>query len=115
MAGFFIEKLVVSGKGKEPSTVEFSDGLNFIVGPSNTGKTMIFECIDYLFGFEPKKTKPFQFDPEFGYDHFKLITRTTNGTVIFERYLGENKITLSGTDPNFEYRVYSLGDRKSVV
>lgn len=109
MSGFFIEKLVVSGKGKDPSTVEFSDGLNFIVGPSNTGKTMIFECIDYLFGFEPKKNKPFKFDPELGYDHFKLITRTPNGTVIFERYLGENRITLSGTDPNFEYRVYSLG------
>jgi|GEM_PF-260213 len=111
MAGFYIEKLVVSGKGKEPSTVEFSDGLNFIVGPSNTGKTMIFECLDYIFGFEPKKNKPFQFDPELGYNHFKLITRTPNGTVVFERYLGENKITLSGTDPNFEYRVYSLGHK----
>lgn len=109
MAGFFIEKLVVSGKGKEPSTVEFSDGLNFIVGPSNTGKTMIFECIDYLFGFEPKDTKPFQFDSKWGYDHFKLITRTPNGTVIFERKFGENKIALSGTDPNFDYRIYSLG------
>jgi predicted nucleic acid-binding Zn-ribbon protein len=111
MAGFYIEKLVVSGKGKEPSTVEFSDGLNFIVGPSNTGKTMIFECLDYIFGFEPQKNKPFQFDPELGYNHFKLITRTPNGTVVFERYLGENKITLSGTDPNFEYRVYSLGHK----
>lgn len=109
MAGFIIEKLVVSGKEKEPSTVEFSDGLNFIVGPSNTGKTMIFECIDYLFGFEPRDDKPFQFDSNLGYDHFKLITRTPNGTVIFERKLGENKISLSGTDPNFDYRIYSLG------
>lgn len=55
MAGFFIERLVVTGRGKKPSTIEFSDGLNFIVGPSNTGKSYIVECIDYLFGFEPKK------------------------------------------------------------
>ena len=109
MAGFFLEKLVVSGREKEPSTVKFSDGLNFIVGPSNTGKSYIIECIDYLFGFEPKKNKPFRFDPELGYDHFKLITRTPNGTVIFERRLGENKIALSGTDPNYDYRTYSLG------
>lgn len=108
MAGFYIEKLVVSGKGKNPSTVEFSDGLNFIVGPSNTGKSYIVECIDYLFGFEPKKNKPFRFDPNLGYDHFKLFTRTPNGTVTFERNLGENRITLSGTDPNFEHRAYSL-------
>lgn len=111
MAGFYIEELVVSGKGNEPSIVKFSDGLNLIVGPSNTGKSHIIECIDYLFGFEPKKNKPFRFDPELGYDHFKLITQTPNGTVIFERYLGENIITLSGTDPNYDYRTYSINHR----
>jgi len=108
MAGFYIERLVVTGNGKKPSTIEFCAGLNFIVGPSNTGKSYIVECIDYLFGFEPKKNKPFRFDPELGYDKFKLFTRTPNGTVNFERRLGENKITLSGTDPNFEKRTYSI-------
>ena len=108
MAGFYIEKLVVTGNGKKPSIIEFCDGLNFIVGPSNTGKSHIVECIDYLFGFEPKKNKPFRFDPKLGYNKFKLFTRTPNGTVIFERILGENKITLSGTDPNFDHRTYSI-------
>lgn len=89
-------------------SIEFCDGLNFIVGPSNTGKSYIMECIDYLFGFEPKKNNDFRFDPGLGYDKFKLFTRTPNGTVIFERRLGENKITLSGTDPNFEHRTYSI-------
>jgi chromosome segregation ATPase len=41
MAKFYIEKLVVTGNGKKPSTVEFSSGLNFIVGPSNTGKSLV--------------------------------------------------------------------------
>lgn len=108
MAGFHIERLVVTGNGKKPSTIEFCAGLNFIVGPSNTGKSYIVECIDYLFGFEPKKNKPFRFDPALGYDKFKLFTQTPNGAVVFERRLGENKITLSGTDPNFEYRTYSI-------
>ncbi|MGI6726955.1 MAG: AAA family ATPase [Anaerovoracaceae bacterium] len=108
MAGFHIEKLVVTGNGKKPSTIEFCAGLNFIVGPSNTGKSYIVECIDYIFGFEPRKNKPFRFDPALGYDKFKLFTRTPNGTVNFERRLGENKITLSGTDPNFEKRTYSI-------
>ncbi len=109
MAKFFIEKLVVSGSGKKTSMVDFSDGLNFIVGPSNTGKSYIVECIDYLFGLEPSKNKSFRFDPSLGYDTFKLYTRTPNGTVIFERKFGENKINLSGTDPNFEHGNYSLG------
>jgi hypothetical protein len=109
MAKFYIEKLVVSGSGRKPSSVEFSDGLNFIVGPSNTGKSYIVESIDYLFGLEPSKNKPFRFDPSLGYDTFKLFTRTPAGGVVFERKLGENKIELSGTDPNFEYGKYSLG------
>ena len=109
MAKFFIEKLLVTGSGKNPSSVEFSDGVNFIVGPSNTGKSYIVESIDYLFGFEPSKNKPFRFDPSLGYDCFALHTRTPNGTVIFRRKLGENKINISGTDPNYKHGDYSLG------
>jgi len=109
MAKFYIEKLVVTGNGRKPSVIEFCDGLNFIVGPSNTGKSRVVDCIDYLFGFEPTKNKPFLFDPALGYDRFTLFTRTPNGTVVLERKLGENKITLSGTDPNFEHGKYSLG------
>lgn len=107
MAKFYIEKLVVTGSGKKPSTVEFSDGLNFIVGPSNTGKSLVADSIDYLFGFEPSKNEIFRFDPSFGYDLFTLHTRTPNGTVIFQRKYGETKISVSGTDPNYEHREYS--------
>lgn len=47
---FFIKKLSVSGNGVRESVVEFSKGLNIITGDSNTGKSMIFHCIDYVFG-----------------------------------------------------------------
>jgi peptidoglycan hydrolase CwlO-like protein len=107
MAMFYIEKLVVTGSGKTPSTVEFSDGLNFIVGPSNTGKSLVVDSIDYLFGFEPSKNEVFRFDPAFGYDIFTLHTRTPNGTVVFQRKYGEAKVNVFGTDPNFEHREYS--------
>lgn len=109
MANFFLEKLVVTGSGKKPSSIEFSDGINFIVGPSNTGKSYIVESIDYLFGFKPSKNKPFRFDPALGYNCFTLHTRTPNGTVILRRKLGENKINLSGTDPNYIHGDYCLG------
>ncbi len=98
MAKFYIEKLVVTGSGKI-SVIEFSDGLNFIIGPSNTGKSLISDSIDYLFGYEPSKNEPFRFDPSFGYDVFTLHTRTPNGTVIFQRKYGATAISVSGTDP----------------
>ena len=108
MAKFYIEKLVVTGADKKPSSVEFNNGLNFIVGPSNTGKSLISDSIDYLFGFEPSKNEPFRFDPSFGYDVFTLHTRTPNGTVIFRRQYASTKINVSGTDPNFEHGEYSV-------
>lgn len=49
MKGFYINKIIVIGKGKK-STIEFKRGLNVITGPSNTGKSFLFQCIDYMFG-----------------------------------------------------------------
>ena len=50
MQTFMIKKLRVSGAGKNDGVVEFTDGLNLIQGRSNTGKTWILRCINYLFG-----------------------------------------------------------------
>ena len=55
--GFHLETLTIRGKGKEDATVEFKDGLNVIAGPSNTGKSYIFSCINFLLGeSRPPKT-----------------------------------------------------------
>lgn len=61
--GLYIKKLIVSGGGKEPSVLEFDEGLNIICGPSNTGKSYILECIDYLFGSDK-----IRFDRSTGYN-----------------------------------------------
>lgn len=108
MAKFYIEKLVVSGVGKTDSIIEFKEGLNFVIGPSNTGKTTIVNCIDYIFGFAERKDKPFIFDRTSGYNHISLTVRTKNGTVVFDRSLDQKNVDISGTDPNFEHDNYSL-------
>ena len=43
MADFYIAKLRISGDGKETSVVDFTEGLNIVCGPSNTGKSYIFD------------------------------------------------------------------------
>lgn len=50
MNGFKINNLIAMGKDVPTVNVEFKDGLNLIIGPSNTGKTYIFEAIDYMLG-----------------------------------------------------------------
>ncbi|MDK8192599.1 hypothetical protein QP794_21155 [Paenibacillus sp. UMB7766-LJ446] len=48
--GFFISRLRLINKNGLFSEIEFKKGLNVIVGPTNTGKSFIFECINFMFG-----------------------------------------------------------------
>jgi len=47
---FFISKVIISDSQGNSSEVSFSPGCNIIYGPSNTGKTLIINCIDYALG-----------------------------------------------------------------
>lgn len=55
--GFYIHKLILVGTNVENATLDLTKGLNIVSGPSDTGKTYIFECINYILGSssEPKK------------------------------------------------------------
>lgn len=109
MDRFYIEKLIVSGTGHNPSVIDFKPGLNFILGPSNTGKSLIMDCIDYVFGFQPKKDRPSKIvDNNHGYQVISLHLRTPSGSVILERTIGTNKINVTGTDPGIQHETYSV-------
>lgn len=92
---FFIEKIIVTGSGKTDSIIELSNGVNIIYGPSNTGKTYIVKCIDYMFGSEREPI-----DISTGYQYIKIIVRTQCGTITMSRKIGENKIEVSSNDNN---------------
>ena len=92
---FYIEKIIVTGSGKTDSIIELSNGVNIIYGPSNTGKTYIAKCIDYMFGSEREPI-----DISTGYQYIKIIVRTQCGTITMSRKIGENKIEVSSNDKN---------------
>ncbi|MBR3510362.1 MAG: hypothetical protein IKO03_16510 [Lachnospiraceae bacterium] len=55
---YFKNIQIFSGK-ETVSILPLSKGLNIIYGPSNTGKSLVCECLDFLFGGEaPKLKKP---------------------------------------------------------
>ena len=99
---FYIEKLIVTGSGKTDSTIELSDGVNIIYGPSNTGKTYIMKCIDYMFGSDKEP-----FDTSTGYEYVKIIVKTMQGTLTMRRKIGENKIQVDSTDSNISSGKYA--------
>ncbi len=112
MNRFYIDKLIVSGGGHTTTVIDFKPGLNFILGPSNTGKSLVMDCLDYAFGFTPKKNRPSKIvDNNYGYERVALHLITGNGTVILERKIGNTKIAVSGTDPTVDHGTYSVGHK----
>ena len=68
--GFKLIRLSLTGQGLKDATISFSEGLNVIYGPSDTGKTFIVQCIDFIFGGEvPPKAIP----EAKGYDSISLV------------------------------------------
>ena len=109
MNRFYIEKLVVSGGGHKTTDIDFKPGLNFVLGPSNTGKSLIMDCIDYVFGFTPRKNHPSKIvDNNYGYERIALHLATGKGSVILERKIGDSKISVSGTAPDIDHGSYSV-------
>ena len=105
---FYIEKIIVTGSGKTDSIIELSNGVNIIYGPSNTGKTYIVKCIDYMFGSEREPI-----DISTGYQYIKIIVRTQCGTITMSRKIGENKIEVSSNDNNVPSGKYAAKASKT--
>lgn len=52
MATFWIPRLRIVGEDVEPAEISFGPHLNVIAGASDTGKSYIRDCINYMFGAE---------------------------------------------------------------
>ena len=100
---FYIEEIKVSGSGKVDSIIKLKQGVNIIYGPSNTGKSYIINCIDYMFG-----AKDSPIDESFGYDTISLTVRTESGSVVMRRGLGKKKVVVDSDDPSVESGEYNI-------
>lgn len=70
---YYISKILLKTK-KSVSSIELTSGLNIIYGISNTGKSLILECIDYLCGGDSEKLE----DEALGIEEieFEIETKT---------------------------------------
>lgn len=62
--GFYLAWLRLTGTGADPAEVKFEPGLNVFWGASETGKSFIFTCIDFMLG---RSTPPKTIDELDGY------------------------------------------------
>jgi hypothetical protein len=109
--GFALRELRLTGAGTQDALVTFSDGLNVIAGPSDTGKTFVAQCLSYLLG---SGKKPKAIPEAADYDTARLVlvarsngvehqlTRRLDGTGTVEHTTGDQpaRVLLPKHNPN---------------
>jgi hypothetical protein len=121
ITGFQLRALRVTGMGKVPAEVFFGPGFNVISGASNTGKSYILQCIDFMFG---GSKRPKQIEESTGYESVFLefedhehqihqLERSLSGHAFVHRRIANEKILSEETlsekhDPNDKKTVSAL-------
>lgn len=103
MSGPYIKNVTAKGEGKRDSAVELRPGLNIIEGRSNTGKTLILNCIDFCLG-----SKDTPFDECFGYTTIEITLHTDNGEITISRDFGKNQVDVITSVPGYSNGKYDL-------
>lgn len=91
MSGFYIKKVIARSDTKETAFVEFTKGLNIIQGRSDTGKSCIAKCIEFVFGGDMKMLKT-PFKESSGYNEATLVLGTDEGDITISRKVGRNQV-----------------------
>jgi len=108
MSKFYIERIAAHGSGKNDAIVTFGEGLNIIQGYSDTGKTCVVKCIDFIYGSSEKP-----FDTNTGYNKVSMRIVTPNGAITFSRTIGKNQVQVDSAYPDIEAAHMILDIRKS--
>jgi hypothetical protein len=113
--GFQLDRLTLTGRGVPSAEVRFRAGLNVVSGPSDTGKTFIIQCIDFMFG--ASKT-PKSIPEAERYDTVRLGIKVNGDpqTVELERSLrgGEVKLRIEGQADRVLGAKHTAGDKDSL-
>lgn len=105
---FYIKKVGLLGE-KGDSSLDLKQGLNIVGGSSNTGKSIIVECIDYALG-----DKEYNIELD-GYDSVYLVLAHEKGDVKITRKLADNRVTIESQNSlveDGEYPIKKKGGKK---
>lgn len=101
---FYIKKVGLLGE-KGDSFLELERGLNIVGGSSNTGKSIIVECIDYALG---DKENNIELE---GYDSVYVVLEHEKGEVKIIRRLSANTVTIESNNDRIPSGAYSVKKR----
>lgn len=97
MSRFYIKQIVATGSGVKLSSIQFKDGVNIIYGASNSGKSYVINCINFMFYGEIPFTKDatgydkvsmlMESDDEYSIEMTRAIVDGKKGETGAEKYL----------------------------
>ena len=110
MAGFYIKKVIAKSTDKGDASVTFERGLNIIQGRSDSGKTCVANCIDFMFGGSVKK--PFKKATKYEGVSMIVASNDLDGEIVLERKVGRNQVNVSSSIQGIESGIYDVEYRK---
>lgn len=76
-SGFYITKIELVGEDKK-SSITLDNGLNVIYGPTGTGKSYIFQCINFMLG---GSDRPDEINEIKGYHQIRMEIKSYSGGI----------------------------------
>lgn len=108
MAGFYIKRVIAKSDTKPTSFVELTEGLNIIQGRSDTGKSCIVKCIEFVFGGDMKHLRT-PFKESSGFNEAVVVICTDEGDITISRKVGKNSVEVTAPEIDWiEDGVYAL-------
>jgi chromosome segregation ATPase len=105
-----IKNIEVKGSGKPVAALEFQRGLNVVAGASDTGKSYVVECIQFILG---ASDVPKSIDESAGYDYLEVTFQEDDGSQFrLQRKLAPKADTLLMQDGSDEVIVLKGKHRK---
>lgn len=107
---FYIKRISIkSGKGTV-SSVELKPGLNIVHGKSNTGKSLVLNCIDYMFGAEKHR-----FDAALKVKEISMVLDVDGKIITMRREIDSKEIEVSSGVDYIDSGTYKVGRAKKWI
>lgn len=97
---FFIKRLIIETVDSV-SYIKFTSGVNIITGPSNTGKSLVLNCVDYMMG-----ARRHRFDDNFNMKKIQLELDVDGKILSISRKIDSSKFYVEGNVPDIEEGIY---------
>lgn len=107
---YYIKNIILLTGDDVTSMLPLEPGLNIIYGQSNTGKSLILDCVDYLYG-----AKKHRFDQKLQVKKITLVLDVDGKNITMSREIDSNDIEVSSTVDYIEGGTYKTGNAKKSI